>query len=340
MRPHGTIPILQHLPVLVMLLVTACPAAAHEVRPAFLQITELEPDRFEVVWKQPVMTNRRLPIDPVLPDGCRAVSRSVPENSGTALIERWQSECGMRSGRLAISGLSATLTDALVRIIYLNGDVTSTVLNASRPSLELSDSTPGAAAYFLLGVKHLLLGIDHILFVAGLVLFIRVPWMLLKTVTAFTVAHSITLALSVLGLVTLPQGPVEAVIALSILFLARELMVPEVERSRITRAAPWLMAFSFGLLHGFGFAGALTSIGLPRDQLATSLLLFNVGIEAGQLGIITLILAGGWLAGRLPEISVLQRPYMHRPLPEWGFTVVMGSAAGFWTVSRVMALVS
>jgi hydrogenase/urease accessory protein HupE len=179
-------------------------------------------------------------------------------------------------------------------------------------------------------VEHLLLGIDHILFVVGLVLFIRDPWMLIKAVTAFTVAHSITLALSVLQLVELRQGPVEAVIALSILFLARELMLPPERRSPLTRAVPWIMSFAFGLLHGFGFAGALAEIGLPRDQLAVSLLLFNLGIEAGQLLVIALLLGLWW------SVLALARGIL--PMTERAFTVAMGCVAAFWTIDRVLIL--
>ena len=346
------------LPSLLTVLL-ALPAVAHEVRPAFLQITETEPERFQVLWKQPVLADRRLPIDVVLPAGCSGTASAVPEHTGAALIQRWETACDLRSGQLAIRGLSATLTDVLVRISWLDGDRVSRILKASDPMMNLDDPAPGVGAYFLLGVEHLLLGIDHILFVVGLVLFIRQPWMLFKAVTAFTVAHSITLALSVLELVKLPQGPVEAVIALSILFLARELMVPEHRRSRITRTAPWLMAFAFGLLHGFGFAGALADIGLPRDQLAASLLLFNLGIEAGQLGIIAALLAAAWLIRRTsvwerfpdrdqeiaptPGSPLLERanPLVERanPLLERAITIAMGCAAGFWTVDRVIGLV-
>ena len=195
-----------------------------------------------------------------------------------------------------------------------------------RPVLDLQDPVPPIAAYLTLGVEHLIFGIDHILFVIGLVLFIPDRWMLLKTITAFTVAHSLTLALSVLELVRLPQGPVEAVIALSILFLARELMLPEEKRSALMRVRPWLMAFTFGLLHGFGFAGALADIGLPEGDLALALFLFNVGIEIGQLMVISVMIAITWISHRLHalESSVWQR----------AFTVLMGVAAAYWTIDR------
>lgn len=313
--------------------VMLCGAAAHghEVRPAYLEITEVEQHLFDVVWKQPALADRRLAIDVALPEGCAIDTAAVPEHTGAALIERFQTRCSMRDGELGIQGLSATLTDTLVRITYLDGDVVSRLLRPASASMDLSDPTPAAGAYFALGVEHLLLGIDHILFVVGLVLFIRSPWPLVKAITAFTAAHSITLALSVLGLVRLPQGPVEAVIALSIVFLARELMLPPAARSATTQAAPWLMAFAFGLLHGFGFAGALTDIGLPRDQLAMSLLLFNLGIEAGQLAIIAVLLSGAWLAHQ-----AVQRPLI--PL-ERGFSAVMGCAAGFWAIDRIVVLI-
>jgi len=308
----------------------AAGSVAHEVRPAYLEITETAPERFAVTWKQPVLADRRLAIDPVFPPGCERSGAELPEHTGAALLERFELACGLRDGTLGIEGLSATLTDTLVRISYLDGEVRSQILRPSSPALDLSSATPALGGYFVMGVEHLLLGIDHILFVIGLVLFIRTPWTLVKTVTAFTVAHSITLALSVLELVRLPQGPVEAVIALSILFLARELMVPESQRSDITSTAPWLMAFAFGLLHGFGFAGALADIGLPRDQLAMSLLLFNLGIEAGQLLVIAAMLSAGW--------AIRQAAATLLPLAERGFATAMGCVAGFWTIDRVLVL--
>lgn len=302
------------------------PAIAHEVRPAYLAIEEIEPDLHRVTWKQPVLGDRRLPLDPVLPGHCELLSEGLPEHTGAALIVRQDVRCDLSHGQLRVDGLSRTLTDVLVRITDLDGNQTSHMLKPDSPGLDLADPAPPIAAYLFLGVEHLLFGIDHILFVIGLVLFVREPWMLLKTVTAFTLAHSITLALSVLELVRLPQGPVEAVIALSILFLARELMLPEARHSAIMRIAPYLMAFTFGLLHGFGFAGALADIGLPKNDLALSLLLFNVGIELGQLLVIAVMLGLGWLARRL---NTLQAPAWQQ-----AFTLVMGVAAAYWTIDR------
>jgi hydrogenase/urease accessory protein HupE len=308
--------------------VSAGPASfAHEVRPAYLEIKELTPGVHQVVWKQPLLGDRRLPIDPVFPEDCEATEPSLPENTGSALIQRWQVSCDLSTGLVHITGLSRTLTDVLVRVTRADGSVLTQLLRADQPTLNLGDPAPPVASYLELGIDHLLSGMDHILFVAGLVLFIPNRWMLLKTVSAFTAAHSITLALSVLNVVTLPQQPVEAVIALSILFLARELLLPEDRRSAITKVRPWLMAFAFGLLHGFGFAGALIDIGLPREQLALSLLLFNVGIEIGQILVIAALLATGWLISRIPGI--------HLALWKQAFTIIMGSMAGFWTIDRV-----
>jgi hydrogenase/urease accessory protein HupE len=315
----------------LLVLLAASQAQAHEVRPAYLQLTETAPGQFDVLWKQPLLGDRRLPLEPVLPDECVSIGNPVPEVAGAALIERWRTTCDLRAGSVAISGLSQTLTDVLVEIRYLSAEPVSQLLKPSRPSMDLASPTPQLWSYLTFGVEHLLLGLDHILFVVGLVLFIGNTWTLVKTITAFTVAHSITLACSVLGLISLPQGPVEAVIALSILFLARELVEPPERRSRITLGRPWLMAFAFGLLHGFGFAGALTEIGLPADQLAISLLLFNVGIELGQLLVIGLMLGAA---------AIFRQAWRHnREVWPGRFAWIMGSVAGFWTIDRLLVVI-
>jgi hydrogenase/urease accessory protein HupE len=312
------------LPLLVLL--PALAAVAHEVRPAYLSIEETAPDVHRITWKQPVLGDYRLALEPVLPEQCEVLGEELPEHTGAALISRWDVHCDLSHGVILIQGLSRTLTDVMVRITRLDGEQQTYMLKPDAPSLDLTDPVPPVAAYLMLGIEHLIFGIDHILFVIGLVLFIPNRWMLLKTITAFTAAHSMTLALSVLGLVKLPQGPVEAVIALSILFLARELMLPEAERSALMRVRPWVMAFTFGLLHGFGFASALKDIGLPEGDLALALFLFNVGIELGQLMVISVVLAVGWVSERFHtlESSVWQR----------AFTVLMGIAAAYWTIDR------
>ena len=275
------------------------------------------------------MQNRKLAIEPLFDQACELHASRSPEFTGTALIYRWQTTCALAQGQVHISGLSATLTDVMVRLQRSNGEERSFLLRPEKPSADLTESAPAALAYFTLGVEHLVFGIDHVLFVIGLVLFIRAPLMLFKTVTAFTVAHSVTLALSVLGWVRVPQAPVEAIIALSILFLARELVVEPARQSALTRTTPWIMALLFGLLHGFGFAGALADIGLPKEQLALSLLLFNLGIEAGQIAIIVALLAAFW---------IFQRALSRTP-PTRFFALAMGCVAGMWTIDRVLMVV-
>jgi hypothetical protein len=314
----------------ILALGTCVSAAAHEVRPAFLAIEETAPDVHRITWKQPVLGDLRLPLEPMLPARCEPIGKRIPEHTGAALITRWEVRCDLSHGTIRIDGLSRTLTDVMVRITDLDGNQQSLMLKPDSPSLDLSSPAPPLAAYVGLGIEHLLFGIDHILFVIGLVLFIPDRWMLLKTITAFTAAHSITLALSVLGLVRLPQGPVEAVIALSILYLARELMLPQEKRSALMRLRPWLMAFTFGLLHGFGFAGALTDIGLPKDAFALSLALFNIGIEIGQLMVISVVLTIAWVARQFHTLE--------SKLWQQAFTVVMGIAAAYWTIDRTWAV--
>ena len=344
-------------PVLLALLMALSSPhlAAHEVRPAFLQIVESAPERFNVLWKQPIVQDRRLPIDPVLPDGCPPLADPAPRIVGGALLQQWEVACPLNEGTIHIRGLARTLTDVLVEVRHLNGEGLNHILRSNSPSLDLSDSSPKVAAYLTLGVEHLLFGIDHVLFVIGLVCFIPGAWPLLKTITSFTLAHSVTLALSVLEVVQLPQGPVEAVIALSILFLARELALPAAQRSALTQGRPWIMAFTFGLLHGFGFAGALADIGLPKDQLALSLLLFNLGIEAGQILVVAAALALLWAASRLPTIApAAGTPFqmiaafgaagvggLWRTPPGLlyaGLIYAMGAMAAYWTIDRILGL--
>jgi len=336
--------------LVLLLWLLAAAAGAHEIRPAYLQFSEQTPGEFEEIWKQPVSGPTRLPLQPRLPEGCARIGTVSSEHTGLALIERSRVRCDLRSGLLHIDGLAGTLTDVMVRVDYLDGESMQQLLRPESPSLDLADPAPPAWDYLRLGVDHLIFGIDHILFVVGLVLLIRSPWMLLKTITAFTLAHSLTLAGSVLGLVHLSQGPVEAIIALSILFLARELLVPAERQSRLTRARPWVIALAFGLLHGFGFAGALAEVGLPREQLALSLLLFNVGIEVGQLLLVGAMLTLGWLGHRLLELgpSLPARTVPAQSTFAATFSwphawtlpcaLAMGVVAGYWSIDRVTSV--
>lgn len=317
-------------------------AAAHEVRPAYLQVTEVFAGRFDVLWKQPILPDadpglvRRLPIAPRFPAHCRESGRELPDLTASALIERWTLTCGetgLGGAEISIDGLPRTLTDVLLRVRLLDAAAFDHLLRSEAPRVVLSPGPGGGAAvpaYLRLGVEHLLFGFDHVLFVVGLLFLVRRPLQLVQVVTAFTAAHSITLALSTLGLVTLPQRPVEAVIALSILFLAVELARGEGERSALARS-PWAIAFGFGLLHGFGFAGALTEIGLPESARAAALLLFNVGVEIGQLAIVGVLLA----LLRIVRISRTPVPAFAVQAP----VCVMGAVSAYWFVERVASMI-
>ena len=338
----------------------SAPAAAHEVRPAYLELTEVSAGRFDVLWKQPVLADaepglvRRLPLRPAFPAHCREGGRALPELTAAALLERWTIDCGaegLGDAPIEIAGLPRTLTDVLLRVRFVDGEAVDHLLRPEAPRVAVSPETGGGMAvpaYLRLGVEHLLFGFDHILFVVGLMFLVRRPLQLVQVVTAFTAAHSITLALSTLGVLTLSQRPVEAVIALSILYLAVELArgaggaggadrdhrgsgasEPGDERSTLARS-PWAIAFGFGLLHGFGFAGALADIGLPEQARAMALLLFNVGVEIGQLMIVGLLLAllYGLRVRRVPLPAVAVRA----PI------VVMGTVSAYWFLERVLSM--
>jgi hydrogenase/urease accessory protein HupE len=317
------------------LLCLSLSAAAHEARPAYLQITEAPPGQYEVVWKRPQQGELTLALHVQLPERCRDVAPVARQVAPGALIERRLVACGepgLSGGRIAIGGLSGTQTDALVRIQLRDGSVQTNLLKPASPSLTVEGRrSSGAVAgeYLALGVEHILLGVDHLLFVLGLVLIVRGGRRLVKTVTAFTAAHSITLAMATLGLVRVPQAPVEAVIALSILFLASELARQHRGEPGLTASRPWLVAFAFGLLHGFGFAGALAEVGLPQTDIPLALLMFNLGVEAGQLLFVAAVLSLWWLG----RSAVASAPWWLRQVPAYA----IGSLAAFWLIARVSA---
>ena len=244
---------------------------------------------------------------------------------------------GLTGKRIAFVGLQATITDILVRVQLQNGTYSTTLVRPSQPWIEISAS-PGmfsvAAAFVLHGIEHILFGFDHLLFVLALILIVRSGRVLLVTITAFTIAHSVTLTLATLGVVHVPGPPVEATIALSILLLACEIARLQRGQTSLTAQWPWVVAFSFGLLHGFGFAGALTAIGMPPGDVPLALLAFNVGVELGQLAFIGVVLGvlacGRWLA--LP--SLFERHTMTVA------TYAIGSFAAFWFVQRLASFVS
>lgn len=281
--------------LLAVILAMALPAAAHEIRPAYLQLDETAPMQFSVLWKVPAAGDRRLALYVRFPAECQNLAEPAGSMSDGAYFERWKMSCdgGLKGKSLTVDGLRTSMTDVLARISWADGTTEVARLTPKEPSLTLKgaqNSLEVASTYFLLGVEHILGGVDHLLFVLALMLLIRERWMLLKTITAFTLAHSITLAGATLGYFSLPQKPVEATIALSIAFVASELVKMKPGERRLSEAYPWVVAFSFGLLHGFGFAGALQEIGLPQKDVPLALLTFNLGVEAGQLMFVAVVL--------------------------------------------------
>lgn len=320
---------------LAALLVSVVPGTTHESRPAYLEIQELQPGRYDVLWKRPTRGDATLGLSVRWPSSCKDALAGAAHAVPGALVERRLLDCGatgLLGQRVVIDGLAGTLTDVLVRIALRDGSVQTNLLEPSAPWVDIEGQRPTlavAAEYLGLGVEHILLGFDHLLFILGLTLIVRSTMLLVKTITAFTLAHSITLALATLGFVNVPQAPVEAVIALSILFLASELVRQQRGEAGLAARAPWLVAFAFGLLHGFGFAGALAEVGLPRADIPLALFTFNLGVEVGQLTFVAAVLALLW-AGRRATAAP---PRWLEAAPAYA----IGSLAAFWLVERVTA---
>lgn len=296
---------------------------AHEIRPGLLQVNQTGDGSYTVIWKQPLLGDRRLPLEPQLLPGCDKLDPKIQATS-TALIERWETNCALE--RIEIAGLNRTLTDVMLEFTDSAGEQQRALLRPESPTYELGSGGAGSVwLYLKLGVEHLLAGYDHLLFVLGLLLLLHSTRSLLITITCFTAAHSVTLVLSVLGWVTLSQAAVEACIALSIVLLAREVLTPG---PSVLKTRPWLAAFAFGLLHGFGFAGALRDIGLPDDNLWLALLSFNVGIELAQL-----LLVAAWVI-----LGLLTRQLTARQKLRPVLAYAIGGMAVFWTLQRVLPM--
>jgi hydrogenase/urease accessory protein HupE len=319
----------------------AAPAAGHALEPGFLELRALGGEVWRVFWKVPQVGTGPMPIVAVLPEGCDARRPPAPRFDGAAYVAEWVATCpgGIESGEIRIEGLERTETDVLVRYELVPGAAENRRLTAATTAFVVPEPQGARgvfAAYGTLGVDHILKGIDHLMFVFALVVLIRDRRRLVGAVTAFTVAHSLSLAAAALGWLVVPAPPVEAVVALSIMFLAAELLRPEGEGLRLTERYPWSVAFAFGLLHGLGFARALLEVGLPEGEVPLALLAFNLGVEAGQLAFIVLVVTVGVLLGRLyPGLMAAAR----RP-GGWGIGVAgyaMGGVAAFWFIGRVAA---
>jgi hydrogenase/urease accessory protein HupE len=306
---------------------------AHEVRPSFLQLHETASGEFDVLWKTPMLGDQRLALEPRFSGEAAAISPVITRMRSGAALQMWTIRApALRGQTLRIVGLEGTMTDALVHVEFADGLTWTQRLTPHQPAATIPahESALTVAAVFLkLGIEHILTGADHLLFVLALLIIARGRRRLLITVTAFTVAHSITLALATLGFVHVPQRPVEAVIALSIAFVALEIIRTRQGTAGLTARAPWIVAFAFGLLHGFGFAGALSEVGLPQGRIPLALLFFNLGVELGQLlfigGALGVIAAIRRLPFRFPSWTELMVPY------------AIGSAAMFWMFQRIAA---
>jgi hydrogenase/urease accessory protein HupE len=319
--------------VLFTRLYAVAPVNADEIRPALLDIKEQNTGLFAVTWKVPVRGDKVLALTPRLPDSLELVGTPTLQKVPGALIEHatYKGDAESLTGQMiAIEGLTEVQTDVLLLIQLQDGSQHSAILRPSSPQFTIpleASKLQVAGDYWRLGTIHILEGVDHLLFVLALLLIVVGIKQLLAAVTAFTVAHSITLVLATLGVVHVPAAPTEAIIALSILFLATEIVHKHNGQFSLTEKYPWMVAFAFGLFHGLGFAGALSEIGVPQHEVPLALFMFNVGVETGQLLFIGVVLS---------VIAVLKKLSVTAPQGAWRLLPYsIGSVAAFWTIERV-----
>jgi hypothetical protein len=310
-------------------------ALAHESRPGFLELRETGPQTYSFLWKKPTGGEVEIQIAPVIPQGCRLATPDRQQLTPGAMIVRGTLTCagGLGGKTIAIAGLEATISDVLVRVHHADGRLESHLLRPVTPSVRLGAVTSAlerSLGYLQLGTQHILLGVDHLLFVLGLLLIVSDRWTLVKTITSFTLAHSITLAIATLGYASAPLPPLNAAIALSILFLGPEIVRTWRGETSFTIRHPWVVAFAFGLLHGFGFASGLTAMGLPKAEIPLALLLFNVGVEIGQVAFVLLVI----LLERSFRVLEVRWPRIVEHLP--GYAV--GTLGAYWTIQRTLML--
>lgn len=329
--------LLQLLLVLLLGMGAAQGVNAHRFAPSLLNVTEIAPLMYNVVWKTPAQGVSSVPLRPTLPDSCDVANASEPQLEDTGVVVSWQLQCpalgadGLVGQTVGVSGLGANQASAMVMVNLLDGRHYQQVLNAEQGEFVIpAQSTPGdvASDYTRLGVEHIWGGLDHLLFVFGLLLLVGGGSRLLWTITAFTFGHSITLSLVTLGFFNFPVALVEFAIALSIFILAVELT--RVDKRDALWRNPWWLAGGFGLLHGMGFAGALAETGLPQDNVPLALLFFNVGIEVGQIAFILAVAVVGYL--------------LRRPLAPWRERLMpvpvylLGTLSALWCIERGLAM--
>jgi hydrogenase/urease accessory protein HupE len=305
---------------------------AHELQPSSMELRQLTSERFEVIWRAPVYYGKPHPARLQLPDTWQTVGEPTVRQWPDSAMHRHLVDVpgGVLDGAvIRFIGLESTITDVFARFVWLDGSETTAIARPSQPWIEVIAQRSAwqvAWDYTVLGFHHILLGVDHLLFVLGLLIIVRGTAMLIKTITAFTVAHSITLALATLGLASIPGPPLNAAIALSILFLGPEMVRIWRGQTSFTIRHPWVVAFGFGLLHGFGFASGLSTVGMPKAEIPLALLMFNIGVEIGQLAFVALILlcrhAARTLEFRWPRQTELAPAYL------------IGSLGAYWTIQR------
>jgi hypothetical protein len=320
---------------LVAIALWAEKANAHEVRPAYLQFHQTGADTYELFWKVPALGDTmRLSLYVHLPQTCSSLTQPHGFFANSAYTERWSVLCqgGLAGSTVRIDGLTATLTDVLIRVERLDGSTQVTRITSSSPSFVV-EAAPRrfevARTYLVLGIEHILTGVDHLLFVSGLLLLVSGFRRLLLTVSAFTLSHTVTLTLATLGFVHVPPAPVEAVIALSILFVAYEVLRKRENPNGIAQHKPWLVAFTFGLLHGLGFAGGLSAAGLPAGHIPLALAFFSAGVEVGHFSFVATAV-----------LSIAAARKWLDTLPVWSWRVppyAIGSMASYWLISRLTA---
>jgi hydrogenase/urease accessory protein HupE len=326
--------------VIVALLVIATVAGrADEFKPAYLQLTQVDQDTYDVLWKIPAIDEATtLKVKPQFPDGAEALTTVRSTFSRGVTVQRWRIRVphGLDGQAVIFSHLSETRIDVLARLVRLDGSVQLERILPVSPRF-VAKPSPGSlevvTTYTVLGIEHILTGFDHLLYVLGMLILVGGWRRIVLTMSAFTATHSLTLTAAALGWVHVPQPPVEACIALSILFVAREIVQVHRGRAGITARWPWVVSFTFGLMHGFGFAGALAEVGLPQSSIPIALLFFNVGVEIGQL-----LFVGAVLAVITVGRRVGQRLQWSQPVWLWRIApYAIGALASFWLVERVAA---
>ena len=322
--------------ILLLILLTlgiSIQAMAHEVRPAYLMIEELTDGTFSVLWKIPTLGGTMPRIELVLPDECQRKSEPFAEMRNGAYVRSWNVVCGadgIESQPIQIKGLSATLIDVSVRVHWADGQGTQLLLTPDKTKgmIGARKKQSRSSQFLPMGIKHILGGFDHLAFLFCILLYMQKAIPLLKTITAFTLAHSITLFLVALGSLTVPSAPVEFMVALSIVLVAAETL----SKKNSSVSQGWKMTFAFGLLHGLGFASALQGIGLPEGDVILALLLFNLGVEVGQLGCVLIILI---------HFRILERIWTgSRPIIERYAAHAVGSIGIFWMIERVIRIIN